>query len=549
MQMSGFRDYLHSPSAQLLLINSLTCGLEVCLAAGVSFVPPLLLEAGVEEKFMTMVLGIGPILGLLVVHFIGSASDRLSSRYGRRRPFIWILCLGVMLSLIIIPYSSYLAKLTGSHHSGTQVVFLVVGIGLLDSCGQVCFTPLEALLSDLFPEGEACNKAFSVYALMVGLGACIGYLLPSVDWSGGWLALQLGGQEKCLFILLLFIFSGCVFATFFVSEEVRTCVVQADLPVELPSTGGPCLHSCQLWTLPLRAWRLALALRGICALLPRLRMFCCRVPTALWRLFVAQLCSWMGLMTLILFYTDFVGGGLYHGVPVAEPGTEARLRYDEGVRMGSLGLFLQSVMSMIISTSMDRLVKTFGTRCVYITAVACLPLSAMVMCVSSSVIMVTASATLTGITFSVLQILPYTLTSLYHHNRQVFLPKYKDVAEDEVPVKEWKSSFVKETTNMTAVTLLNSHTTSLCLGPTGEGPVAVTEPIVQNHGICLDMAILDSAILLSQIVPSLFMGLIVQMTQTVTAYVASAAAFGFIAIYFSNKVVFDKSDMMNVNAL
>lgn len=42
---------------QLLLINSLTFGLEVCLAAGVTYVPPLLLEIGVEEKFMTMVLG------------------------------------------------------------------------------------------------------------------------------------------------------------------------------------------------------------------------------------------------------------------------------------------------------------------------------------------------------------------------------------------------------------------------------------------------------------------------------------------------------------
>lgn len=44
-------------TVQLLLINSLTFGLEVCLAAGVTYVPPLLLEVGVEEKFMTMVLG------------------------------------------------------------------------------------------------------------------------------------------------------------------------------------------------------------------------------------------------------------------------------------------------------------------------------------------------------------------------------------------------------------------------------------------------------------------------------------------------------------
>ena len=51
---------LRHRKAQLLLVNLLTFGLEVCLAAGTTYVPPLLLEVGVEEKFMTMVLGESP---------------------------------------------------------------------------------------------------------------------------------------------------------------------------------------------------------------------------------------------------------------------------------------------------------------------------------------------------------------------------------------------------------------------------------------------------------------------------------------------------------
>lgn len=548
MQKAGISEYLKSPHLQLLLINSLTCGLEVCLAAGITFVPPLLLEAGVEEKFMTMVLGIGPIFGLFVVNLIGSASDRWSSKYGRRRPFIWLLCFGVILSLIIIPYAKHLASLTGHHRAGMEVFFLILGIGLLDSCGQVCFTPLEALLSDLFPEGEACRKAFSFYALTVGIGACIGYLLPSVDWTDSWLAKHLGGQEKCLFTLLLVIFSGCIVATFFVSEEVWING-QPDICLEPASKGWTSIRTCPLWSLPHRAWRMALALRSMCALVSRFRMFCCRVPVTLWRLFMAQLCSWMALMTFTLFYTDFIGEGLYHGVPIAAPGTEARLRYDEGVRMGSLGLFLQSVISILFSFSMDYLVRTFGTRFVYLAAVSCLPIAAIITCFSHSITMVTASAAMTGIPFSVLQILPYTLTSLYHHNRQVFLPKYKDMAEHELMEKERKPVFVKEASNNNGVPLFSSNSPSLCIGPSCDNAVMVGEPTTPNNGICLDMAILDSACLLSQVVPSLVLGYIVQITQTVTAYVASAAAFGLIAIYFSNKVVFDKSDMAKITSL
>ncbi|KAG9485469.1 solute carrier family 45 member 3 [Eleutherodactylus coqui] len=543
MQKVGISRHLQRPLAQLLLVNSLTCGLEVCLAAGVTFVPPLLLEAGVEEIYMTMVLGLGPILGLLVVHLIGSASDRWSSRFGRRRPFIWLLSFGVLLSLLIIPSAKHLATLFGHHRAGLEVFFLIFGIGLLDSCGQVCFTVVEALLSDLFPEGDACRRAFSVYALTVGIGACVGYLLPSVDWRDSWLAQQLGGQEECLFTLLLIIFSGCIFATFFVTEEVKMNAGQPDLCSEPAGKTWTCIRTCQLWSLPHKVCRTALALRNMCALVSRLRMFCCRVPVALWRLFVAQLCSWMGLMTFILFYTDFIGEGLYNGVPAAEPGTEARLRYDEGVRVGSLGLFLQSVTSIVFSFSMDYLVKTFGTRFVYLFAVSCLPIAAVITCFSHSITMVTASAAMTGIPFSVLQILPYTLTSLYHHNRHVFLPKYKDKAEHEKNEEERKPGFPKEALNNNSVPLFPS---SLCTASPPNHPAVVGEPPTAPNGICLDMAILDSAFLLSQVVPSLVMGFIVQMTQTVTAYVASAAAFGLIAIYFSNKIVFDKSDAVKL---
>lgn len=74
----------------------------------------------------------------------------------------------------------------------------------------------------------------------------------------------------------------------------------------------------------------------------------------------------------------------------------------------------------------------------------------------------------------------------------------------------------------------------------GEPPEARAVP---GRGICLDLAILDSAFLMSQVAPSLFMGSIVQLSQSVTAYMVSAAGLGLVAIYFATQVVFDKSDL------
>lgn len=87
--------------------------------------------------------------------------------------------------------------------------------------------------------------------------------------------------------------------------------------------------------------------------------------------------------------------------------------------MGSLGLFLQCATSLLFSLVMDRLVQRFGTRAVYLASVVAFPVAAGATCVSRSVAVVTTSAALTGFTFSALQILPYTLASLYHREKQV----------------------------------------------------------------------------------------------------------------------------------
>ncbi|CAL8375441.1 unnamed protein product [Arctogadus glacialis] len=202
---------------RLVLLNALTCGLEICLAAGITYAPPMLLEAGVQERYMTMVLGVGPVLGLLFIPLIGSASDQCNSSYGRRRPFLWLLSLGVLLALLIIPHADLLAARLawGSHN--LQVGVLIFGVVLLDFCGQVCFTPLEALLSDLYRDQE--DLAFSMFSFMVSLGGCVGYLLPALDWSRGLLSVYLGGQADCLFAILILIFVCSVLVTMKASEE------------------------------------------------------------------------------------------------------------------------------------------------------------------------------------------------------------------------------------------------------------------------------------------------------------------------------------------
>lgn len=65
----------------------------------------------------------------------------------------------------------------------------------------------------------------------------------------------------------------------------------------------------------------------------------------------------------------------------------------------------------------------------------------------------------------------------------------------------------------------------------------------ERRGVGLDFAMLDSTFLLSQVIPTLFMGMIVQFAQSVTAYIACSAIFGAVAIFLACHIVFDQKDL------
>ncbi|XP_046882424.1 solute carrier family 45 member 3 isoform X2 [Hypomesus transpacificus] len=551
---------------QLLLVNALAYGLEMCMAAGTICIPPLLLQVGMEESYMTMVLGVGPVMALILVPMIGSASDSWRGRFGRRRPFIWLLSVGFLLGLQIMLQASRLAALFSPQKPHWLKALLQAGaVCMLEFCGQACFTPLVALLSDLFPGEEESRRAFSVYSLMISLGGCIGYLLPVVDWSHSSMAVYLGGQEAFIYTLLSLIFLICLLSTAFISEEKwtggggKTTSRTAGLSPTLkpspwrnrccapsPTPQFPCL------CLALGRWLLMCVVA-----LPRAYGVCARIPAVMQRLFVAELCSWMALMSFMLFYADFMGEGLYKGVAHAPQGSQDILLYDEGVRVASLGLFLQCVTSAICSLLIERWVVLLGARAVYFSSVVLLALATAVMSLSESVLIVTAMAAATGYTFCVLQILPYMLLCLYHSDRHVYFsssklklayPQGSDYPSYSKPLLSPDLASLHGNSHPGGVTLpgaSGSLTPLSCQVPLqlererGEGDPAN----MSQRGMCLDVAILDSAYLLSQVLSALCLGTVVHQAGSVRAYMVSACSLSLLALLCSTRVTFQLSDL------
>lgn len=68
--------------------------------------------------------------------------------------------------------------------------------------------------------------------------------------------------------------------------------------------------------------------------------------------------------------------------------------------------------------------------------------------------------------------------------------------------------------------------------------------IIPVRGIATDMAMLDSAYFLSQVVLSCIMGYIVYMTGSVLSYMATAGVMGIFSLYFIQNIITCKQELV-----
>ena len=78
-------------------MSAAVMGIEFAYAAETAFVSPTLLGIGIAHKKMTMIWCLSPMVGFFLTPLLGSFSDRCKSRLGRRRPFIILLSIGIIL--------------------------------------------------------------------------------------------------------------------------------------------------------------------------------------------------------------------------------------------------------------------------------------------------------------------------------------------------------------------------------------------------------------------------------------------------------------------
>lgn len=199
---------------------------------------------------MTLVWALSPIVGFFLTPLLGSLSDRCHSPMGRRRPFIILLSIGVLLGLLLVPNGEDIGYAMGDFYSLENVTtssnqskilphrttaidsdaelsemlttessshtwgifFTILGTVLLDFDADACQSPSRAYLLDVtIPKDHA--RGLSTFTIMAGLGGALGYSLGGINWDVTRIGIALGGHVRAVFTLITFIFVFCVSAT------------------------------------------------------------------------------------------------------------------------------------------------------------------------------------------------------------------------------------------------------------------------------------------------------------------------------------------------
>ncbi|XP_053287629.1 solute carrier family 45 member 4 isoform X1 [Pleuronectes platessa] len=195
------------PLHRWVMHGAVMFGREFCYAMETALVTPVLLQIGLPEQYYSLTWFLSPILGLLFTPLIGSASDRCTLRWGRRRPFILALCVGVLLGVALFLNGSLLGLSLGDslNNQPIGIVLTVLGVVVLDFSADASEGPIRAYLLDV-ADTEEQDMALNIHAFSAGLGGAVGYMLGGLDWTGTALGQTFKSQEQ-----VLFLFAGIIF--------------------------------------------------------------------------------------------------------------------------------------------------------------------------------------------------------------------------------------------------------------------------------------------------------------------------------------------------
>lgn len=262
-----------------------------------------------------------PLTGLLVQPIIGHYSDRTWTRLGRRRPYFLAGALLSTLALLVMPHAPLLwvAALT---------------LWLMDASFNVSMEPFRAFVADLLPQRER-TRGFAMQSIFIGLGAVLASAMPWMltNWFG--VGASTPGTIPATVRLSFYIgaaaFMGAVLYTILTTPEHPPADLAAFARKQANAKG------------------IGMATREIVAAIRAM-------PETMRQLAVVQICTWLGLFCMWLYFPVAVARNVF-GAPDANSPL-----YQQGVEWAGVCFGAYSVVCFAFSFFLPALARKLGRK-------------------------------------------------------------------------------------------------------------------------------------------------------------------------------------------
>jgi len=298
---------------------------------------PYMIHLGVGHSLATLNNVAGPTTGFFTGPIIGAWSDRLVSRWGRRRPVILGGLISTWVAGMLFASSAQIFK-----GETARIAFAVPLYWVVDVTINVLQTPFRALVSDLASKEQQVPMQV-VFVVFMSFGNFIGYSIMQI-----WKVPIEHMWELMLIICILNTF--CIGIQFLIAKE--TPLTRADVG---ESTGGTCSVITDI----------VKSVRGM--------------PRLLYHLAFVQCLVWIGNTAWTYYGAQWFANSVYDGDQHAPEGSAAYENYGAGMNAFSLGGQLRSGLQLISALVIIAILLGTPLRpryiygpCIYVGAVVSL---------------------------------------------------------------------------------------------------------------------------------------------------------------------------------
>ncbi len=375
-------------SGQLLNFCIGFFGLQFAWQMRIILSGPLTESLGASPLLYGLIWLAGPVTGIVVQPIIGALSDNTFTRFGRRIPYLFFGALFGAVGLVLLPKSEFLSGLFGQNHPTWLALFIAaIFIWVIDACVNAAQGPYRALVPDNIDKSQhAIANSFLSFA--IGLGSVVAAgAAPALKYLFNY---QMSIDAQFTMAGIAFIL-GMLWTCLTFREHMPSKEVMIEKKLEAKKTASkPFIEN----------------VKDFLNASPEVGKIC-----------MMQFFTWIGLMSLLIFFTQYVVHILYQ---IPNTATLAQNVIDlfeakqvEAQNYSSICFAFFNLICFIIAIPIAKMAEAKGNKRVHAISLLIMAIAYILMALVPNKVTVFAAMGLAGIGWASTLALPFAMLSKY----------------------------------------------------------------------------------------------------------------------------------------